>query len=722
MQRAPKDKPVHYAFSCEGASRRLTDPLLACLALVLGLLGTSRSEVSLASGLPLPDDHLTPGLFCRAAGLAGFAARHVHQPLAEMQPLLLPCVLLLQMGQACVLVGRPATDRLQVIFPENAAGVVDVAMSDLEAQYLGQAIFVRPRHRTVVAPESAGRWVGAAWFWPEISKHWWVFLQVIVASLTVNVLALAVPLFVMNVYDRVVPNQAMETLWVLAIGVVVVLGFDFLLKFLRHYFVDITGQRLDTLLSCRIYEKLLRVRPGGLPWTAGDLANRVQGYERLREFFSSLTLFSFVDLPFAALFVGLIGLFGGLMMACVQVVAAIVLLCLGLFFQGPLRRVMAVNFSDAALRNGFLVETIQQLLTIKILGAEGRLQRRWDSIVDGTVLSAARERGLANTFLLIAGLITSLSYIFLVVVGVYQIQAGVLTMGGLIACSILSGRVMAPLVQIASILARLQQTTVAFHGLNQLMALPEETALGRQLLHRESFSGDFSLKGVYFKYPQQTDMALKNITVSIRQGERVGIVGRSGSGKSTLVKLLAGIYPVGAGQVLVDGIDIGQLDPAEYRAAVAFAAQDSHLFAGTVRDNIRLAAPHLSDEEIMGRLRLTGLDAVVKNHPLGLDRQVGANGCDLSGGEKQAVILARTLATPRPIVLLDEPTASMDLMAEQVFIDHCAGVLAGSTVVLVSQRLALLELVERLIVIKDGMVLADGPRGEVLAAMSSGRV
>lgn len=554
--------------------------------------------------------------------------------------------------------------------------------------------------------------------WPEIRRRWWPILQVLMASMAINLLGLAVPLFVMNVYDRVAPNQAIETLWVLAVGVGGALFFDFLLKLLRHYFVEATGRGLDLHLSHRLFAKLMRLRPGHLPSTAGDLTSRVQGIERLREFFSSLTLFSFVDLPFAALFVLMIGYLGGLSLALVPVAAASFLIAAGLLFQGVLAGFGGSGGLDATERNGLLVEAVQQLVTVKSLGVEERLQRRWDRLEESLRRSIFRERGQAAVFLLFSSLVTSFAYVAMVVIGVYRIRDGVLTTGGLMACSILSGRVMAPLLQIASIVTRLQQVRAATRGLAGLMALPEERPAGRRLLLRDACAGNFSLAGVFFRYPQGNDAALKNIKLQVRAGEKIGIVGRSGSGKSTLMKVLAGIYPAGAGSVLADGVEIGQLDPAGYRALIAFAAQDSGLFAGTVRDNIKLAAPGLSDGEILDALAMTGLDGVVKNHPLGLDRDIGTNGRDLSGGERQAVILARVMATPKPVVLLDEPTAGMDMMAERLFIEKFKTLLAGRTLIVVSQRLAVLELVDRLVVMQDGTIRADGPKDAVLAAMS----
>ncbi|MBF0371099.1 MAG: type I secretion system permease/ATPase [Magnetococcales bacterium] len=702
---------------------QINDPLLACLAEITRLLNAPRSPVSLAAGLPLEGEGVTPGWLVRAAQQAGFSARLLSLSLADISPLTLPCLLFLEGQKACLLTGWNEADEALVLFPESAPGVTSISREKLAENYIGTALFVRPKPQTDTPRPRGGKHTPRSWFWPEVGRHGFSIAQVLAASVAINLLGLAVPLFVMNVYDRVVPNQAMETLWVLALGVGLALLFDFALRSLRYYFIDLTGRNLDTLLSARIFEKIMRLGLSQRPGSAGALANRVRSFENLRDFFTSATLVAFVDLPFAGLFILVIGLLGGMQMAAIPLVVALTVILVGLMFQVPLFRRMGSNHQETTRKHGFLVEAIQRLEMIKILGAEGRMQARWERLTDAMSEAAMGERWLASLFQFFATFIAQSAYVGLILVGVYGIARGELTLGGLIACVILGGRVMAPILQIAAVLARLQQARVALGGLNQLMALPEERPPQQQWLHRPTIQGSLTFRQLFFRYPEQTESAIRQLNLSIQAGERVGIIGRSGSGKSTLLKLITALYTPQNGQVLVDGIDVGQLDPAQLRHAVGYAQQESALFSGSLRDNIAMGgSAHPDDTTLLQALALTGMESLAQRHPSGLDRSVGTQGGNLSGGERQAVSLARALVESRPILLLDEPTSAMDLAAERLFIRRLGESLGSRTLLLVTQRTGLLALVDRLIVLDQGRVLADGPRDDVFKALNEGRL
>ncbi|MBF0448464.1 MAG: type I secretion system permease/ATPase [Magnetococcales bacterium] len=692
----------------------ISDPLLECLSIITKLFNQPQSLQTLVAGLPMPGNLMNPSFFLRAAKRIGFEGRMIRVPLASISSLTLPCVLLLKDRKACVLVEWSEEGMAEVIFPETAPGATSLSLDVLNERYQGAALFIRPGYQMNLSRPDM-RTQAHGWFWREIAGRWYEISQVILASVVINILTLSTPLFVMNVYDRVVPNHAMETLWVLAIGVSLATTFDFILKNLRYHFIDSTGRNLDTLLSSKIFEKIMRLSLNAQTGSPGALANRVRSFESLRDFFSSATLVAFVDVPFAFIFIALIYYIGGLTLAILPLTAAILIILLGYFYQGPLTRYMSAYYNETNQKQGFIVEIVQQLETIKFLGVEGLMQNRWELMVDSMSQTAARERRTANFITFLSGAIGQVSYIGVIVTGVYRISEGEMTMGGLIACSILNGRVMAPLMQITGIFTRMQMAKVSLTALNQLMLMPEERPPERQLLHRPEIRGDIEFRDVFFRYPGQHDPLLKNLSLDIKTGERIGIIGPFGSGKSSILKLVMGLYPVQAGSVLLDGTDVQQLEPAESRSVIGHVPQDNSLFSGTIRENVSMGGNHLTDREIMRALAITGFDRAIRAHPMGLDRQVGRQGTALSGGERQAVCLARALVSHKRILLFDEPTSAMDLASESAFIGNLVRVLAGRTLLVVTQRPRILQLMERIIVIDKGMIVADGPQKEVMA-------
>lgn len=691
----------------------IADPLLECLALVTRLFNKPHSTTSLISGLPLPDGYLTPSGFLNAAKRVGLSGRFLKISLSAISPLTLPCVLLLQDRKACVLVGWSQDKKWNVLFPETASGAVELEQTQLEEIYEGHTLFIRPTYQFDQSQPKASS-VEKGWFWKEIAHHWYSIFQVVAASIFINLLALATPLFVMNVYDRVVPNKAEETLWVLAIGVSVALFFDFLLKNLRYFFVDATGRTLDTLFSSQLFEKIVKLGMSNHPGSPGILASRIRSFDILRDFFSSATLAAFVDMPFALLFIGVISYVGGGIMAVIPSVAAVFIILLGLFYQGPLTRMINAYYSQTSQKQGFLIETIQRLETIKSLGMEGNRQNRWDRLVESQSKSASRERRTASFITFLAAVLSQLAYVGIVLVGVYQIIAGEMTMGGLIACSILSGRIMAPLLQITSLFTRLQSARSALTALNQLMATPEERPTNRKLLHKPTIQGDIEFRDLFFRYPNQHNPVLKNLCLRIHKGEKIALFGTFGAGKSSILKLIMGFYPVQAGSVLVDGIDVQQMHPSELREAIGYVGQNNALFTGTIRDNVAMGANHCSDTQIMEALALTRMDSVIRNHPLGLDRFVGYGGMALSDGERQAINLARALLNDqKSILLLDEPTRSLDMASENYFIQQLIPKTTHKTLIVITQSPRFLKWMDRIVVLDKGSIVADGPPEEI---------
>jgi ATP-binding cassette subfamily C protein LapB len=525
----------------------------------------------------------------------------------------------------------------------------------------------------------------------------------------------------MNVYDRVVPNHAIETLWVLAVGVLTVFVFDFLLRNLRGYFVDSAGRMADVKLASRIFEQVLGLKMAARPASAGAFASNLREFESLRDFFTSATLVALVDLPFVLLFVAVVWLIGG-PIALVPGIAIPVVIGVGLVLQLPLNRVVRRSFKDAAQKHGLLVESLNGLETIKAAGAEGRTQHDWERYVGATAGSAMHARFLASLGINVSALAQNLVTVGVVVFGVYRIADGDMTVGALVAATIITGRAMAPLAQVAGILTRYHQARAAYEALDQVMALPNERPADVRFLHRPQIHGGIAFQNVSFLYPGAQQPALEQVSFTIRPGERVGLIGRIGSGKTTIEKLVLGLYEPAQGAVLIDGTDLRQIDPADLRRHVGCLLQDVFLFHGTIRDNIALGAPFADDRAVLRAAQLAGVEEFVARHPQGFDLEVGERGERLSGGQRQAVALARALLLDPPILMLDEPTSAMDNDAENRLKQRLGEVLDGRTLLLVTHRASLLSLVERLIVLDGGRLLADGPKDEVLAALADGRI
>jgi ATP-binding cassette subfamily C protein LapB len=714
---AAADKIATGAIAAHTAIDR--DPLLACLVLLSGLLERPTSAERLTAGLPLEDGRLSPALALRAASRAGLAARLVRRSLDQITELTLPCILLLEGRDACVLVERSGT-RAIVALPESG-GRSELPLTDLAARYSGHALFARPELRLERQAEEARGRLRGGWFWGTLVEAWPIYGEVLLAAALINLFVLAAPLFIMNVYDRVVPNHAIETLWVLAVGVLTVFVFDFLLRNLRGYFVDSAGRMADVKLASRIFEQVLSLKMAARPASAGAFANNLREFESLRDFMTSATLVALVDLPFVLLFIAVVWLIGG-PVALVPALAVPVVIGVGLLLQLPLNALVHRSFEESAQKHGVLVESINGLETIKSTGAEGRTQRRWERCVAATAGSAMRARFLALLGVNFSAFAQNMVTVGVVIFGVYRIADGDMTVGALVACTIITGRAMAPLAQVAGILTRYHQARSAFEALDRVMHLPNERPPDARFLHRPQMQGAIAFQNASFRYPGEKQAALEQVSFTIKPGERVGLIGRIGSGKTTVEKLVLGLYEPEQGAVLIDGTDLRQIDPADVRRHVGCVLQDVVLFRGTIRDNIALGAPFVDDRAVLRAAQLAGVEDFVARHPQGFDLDVGERGERLSGGQRQAIAVARALLLDPPILMLDEPTSAMDHDAENRLKQRLAEILDGKTLLLVTHRTSLLSLVDRLIVLDRGRLLADGPREEILKALADGRI
>lgn len=698
------------------------DPLVACLLMLARHFGLPASEYAATSGLPLEDGRLKPSEFDRAARRVGLRARLVERRLAQLDALRTPAVLLLEDDQAVVLIDPVREHEARLLTPDNPEGEVSIAEDELESLYTGYAILVSPVHRyDSRTPAGDNERPVGHWFWGTLAESWRIYRDVLFASVLINLFAVISPLFVMNVYDRVVPNQALETLWVLAIGVSVAFAFDFLLRGLRGRFVDVAGAKADIAMSARLYERVLGLRLDARPVSSGAFANNLREFDGLREFFTSLTLTTFVDVPFALFFLLVIWLIAG-PLVLVPLAAIPILLLYGLFVQPRLRRAAEQGMRASAQKNATLVESLVEAETVRALGVEGRLQWQLERSVAETARWGMQARGWAMSATNLATFLQQMVSVGVVVFGVYLIADGLLSMGAMIAAVILSGRAVVPLAQIAALLTRFYQASTALKTLDQVMQLPVERPDGKVFVSRPRLQGDIEFDQVSFCYPGQEIPALEKVSFRIRSGERVAVIGRVGSGKTTINRLVAGLFQAGEGAVRIDGVDIRQLDPGDLRHNIAYVSQDNQLLFGSIRDNLVMGLSHVDDEQIVKAAERTGVASFVNRHPLGFDMPVGEHGSMLSGGQRQAVALARALVQDAPLLLLDEPTGAMDNSSEDQIRRELGEVTQGKTLVLITHRASLLEMVERVIVMDSGRVVADGPKAQVLEALRAGRI
>lgn len=698
------------------------DPLLDCLVELSRIHGRPSTRAALVAGLPLEKGILPPSLFARAAGRAGLAAKLVRRPLERIDDVLLPVVLLLKDEEACVLLGwDDSGENARLLFPETGQGSVLLSRAELLARYAGVAIFARPHFRFDRRTPQVGQVRLRHWFWGALAGQLPVYRDVLAAALLINVMALSMPLFVMNVYDRVVPNRAYETLWVLALGVALVIGVDLTLRLLRSHFIDLASSRIDLQLSASIMERVLGIRLESKPQAVGSFASNLRSFETVRDFITSASVTALIDLPFALLFVLVIALIAWPLIIPV-LLAIIFVVIYAYILQHKMHVLSETTYRASALRNATLIESLTALETIKTQGAEGVMQTKWEKSVAFASRVGNQMRFLSAAATSGAMEIQQLVYVVVVIGGVYLIGDGKLSMGGLIACTMLSSRAVAPLGQIVGLLMQFHNAKVALTSLEDVMTKPVERPGDAAFVHRPDLRGNIEFRDVDFSYPDSSVAALKGFNCRIAAGEKVVVIGRVGSGKTTLQKLLLGLYQPTAGAVLVDGVDLRQLDPADLRRNIGYVAQDVTLFYGTLRDNIAIGAPYADDASIVAAAEAAGLAEFVNRHPDGFDMMIGERGDSVSGGQRQGIAIARALLLDPPILLLDEPTSAMDYSSEQQFKERLKQAAGHKTMLIVTHRNSLLDLATRIIVVDDGRVVADGPRDQVIQALQSGRI
>ena len=686
--------------------------LMDCLITICHAHHLDVSRVSLLSGLPLDSGELSPTGFERAAKRAGLASRTVKRDLDHINTALLPAVLVLNEKQACVLHGLEPT-HARVSYPELDDAVVEVPRDELAARYTGYIIFARPEmhaHETnaQIDKSSVGHWL-----WSSIKSARGLYRDVLIASVFISLLSIALPLFVMNVYDRVVPNAALETLWALAIGVLLVLAADFLLRMLRQYFVELAASRLDVTLSAKIMEKVLSINLASRPAKSGSFINSLQSFESIRQFFGSVTLVALVDLPFGLLFVVIIAMIDFYLIIPI-LIGATALFLYAMKAQRVMRSLSEESMEISSRKSSLVTESVTSLEDIKAFGYQSRNQSAWEKQTIFLAKVNAKLRLVSMSVNNAALWVQQSVGVVIILTGVYLIIEGVITQGGLIAAYLLSSRAMGPVSQAAALLAQYHHAETAKNALDDIMSLPSESGSNKQIKSNIVLKGNIDASQLCFKYPDETVLALKDVNFSIRQGEHVAILGKNGCGKSTLNKLLMAFYRPESGQLLMDGIDLQQYDPTLLRKQIGYVPQDVSLFYGSLKDNIMSEDLHIDESDFWEVLTQCGLAKLVNGNANGVEQNVGERGSLLSGGQRQAVAMARAIVRNPAIYIMDEPTSAMDSTNEAQMKETIKAATSGKTLIINTHRTTLLDLVERVIVVENGKVIADGKKEDVL--------
>ena len=698
----------------DSASSMMLDRNLAVvLSRLAGLLGQAvpahRFGMMSRTTEGLMVDHLSREERLKAWWLGRFPTAHIHaMDPKNLKPSDFPLLWVGSEGEQVLLVrGGSGRHRLTCQDPEGNPCVLPMADAR-QGRLLKLSIMpARPGesgHRALSATD---------WFATSIRRYRSVFLEAVVATCVISMVGLVAALYSMQVYDRVIPTKGYSTLWVLTIGVVIAIVMELVLKQVRAFMVDRACKAIDQELSAVFFGKALDIRMDARPNTVGTFASQIRHFESVRNFLTSSSLFILADLPFAVLFVGVIAIIAG-PVALVPVLAVPLAVLAGMAFRGSIEKYTGLHMKESNEKNGLLIEAIDGIESVKAANAEWKMLERWRSMTTTMADSELKMRQFSTLSTNLTQTIQQLSYAGMIAAGAYAINGGHLTMGGLIACSIISGRALTPVAQLPGLIVQWQHAKLALHSLNGIMAMPSEREYSERLVVPELCRGEIRLSKAHFSYAKDLP-GLEVPQLSIAPGERIAILGSVGSGKSTLIKLLSGLFKPNSGQVYLDQVDMVHLAPEFVREHVGYLPQDVRLFNGSLRHNLTLGLPLPSDSQIFKAAAMTGLDQVIQNHPQGLELSIAEGGRGLSGGQRQLVGLTRMLLAMPKVLLLDEPTASMDAKLENRVMQHLfENMPKESSIVVVTHKPSVLAYVSRILVVDKGRVVLDGPRDEVL--------
>lgn len=701
-----------------------TDRLLQALLWVCDSHGIQKSHASFLAGLPA-SDRLSVEHGIRAMQSAGFSVKLAKRDPASLPIEILPVVILTKDGGALILTNRTTSVRgpkYELIQAGIDTQTIFIEESEMRAIYGGHCLLIKQLPKPGEAGgEDADETSGSRWLWKTVWRYRRYYYDSILATILINVLSTLAGLFAIHVYDRVIPLKAYATLWALVVGVVIAMVFEAAARQLRDYLMDLAARKSDITLSSALFNQALGLRLEHTPPSSGAFAHQVRQFETVRDFGTSASMAVITDFPFALLFIFMIFTVAG-KLAVVPLVAIIVSVLAALWIQFPLHTLMMQTFRDQAAMMGVLIESIDGLETLRVTGANGIMSKRYEELTAASAFSGMKYRILSNIVMTFFNFIQQGQNMVMLVWGVYLIHEGEVSTGALVGCMMFAGRAIAPVGQFVQLATRFQTAKTALSGLNSLMSLPVERDPTRSYLQKPDINGTIEVSKLSFAYPStgahKAPIALRDVSLIINSGERVAFVGKIGSGKSTLLRMIAGLYQPIEGQVKIDGIDIRQIDPVDFRNNIGYVTQDLRLFRGTLRENIFLGRPAATMEAFHEVVALTGLDKIADAHPMGFDMPIGSMGLGLSGGQRQLVALARALITRPKILLMDEPTSAMDMQTEAMFTQRLGLIVKDKTVIIVTHRPSLLSVVDRVVVMDQQRLVADGQKDKILAMLS----
>lgn len=679
---------------------------------------------TLIEGFPLRQNERIPDLFSNygdkplfvsLASKAGFKSKLVDKEFEQINSLHFPSIVILKNNSSLIIEKMDSEKEEFVIIHEDLDNSKEtINFLEFKEIYSGKMILLKKEYfESEIKPtilQNEGHW-----FFSVIKKNISIYKDVVIASILINIFVLFSPFYIMNIYDRVVPTFAQETLWAMSIGIVVIYLFDLAVKFIRAYYIDIVSKKIDIVVSSKIFEKILNMKLSSRPKYTGAFANNIKDFEQVKSFISSGTISVLVDLPFAILFLIAIFYISG-SIVLVPMFFILLIFVYSLMIRKPLHKSIEAANESISHKNGILIESLNALETIKSLGASGHLRWKWEETTADISKKSLLTKILSTSILNVNAFLVQFSTVAVVVVGVYIINENNLTLGGLIAAVILSSRAIVPMGQFASLISNYEQAKASYNMLDNIMNLPEEREKNKAAIHKENINGEIKFNNVSFLY-NENKKALENISFEIKKGEKVAIIGKMGSGKSSILKLLMKLYDSNEGEIIIDGVELKQIETADIRKNFAYVSQESVLFNGTLKENILYKSPYQSDENLLRVTKIAQLLDFVNSHPLGFDLTVGERGDTLSGGQKKAISLARAIIGDYSTLLLDEPTDSMDMRTEYNLIQDLKDEIKDKTLILITHKNSMLELVDRIIVIDNGKILIDGQKDYVLKTL-----
>lgn len=694
--------------------RRTVDSLLESLVFLSTYYQRTASRESLLSGLPIHNKSMGVKDFILSSKRIGLISKVVKRDLEGISKLALPAVLVLKKERACVLLDIDFDKKeAKVVIPGLSEGETIMPVEQLQEEFTKQVIIIKPTYnfenkisREIVIPEPK------KWFWGALKHNLPLYKRVLVAAVFINLFVLAMPLFMKNVFDRVLPNNGIETLWAMTFGIVFIMLFDLVFSMLRAYYLGKAGKKADLIMSNKIFDQLLNIRLSEKPASTGQFVSRLQSFQSVRDFFTSATIATLIDIPFILLFIWVIFYFAGAL-GWISVVTVVLVLSFSWIMQKKIKDVIERGVKEEQLKQTTLNEAVAGLEIIKSIRAQNRMKTNWDESMNQTLYYGEKSQILSQFTTQVTSFIAKMSSIAIIVGGVYLSLEGELSMGGIVAAMMLNSRVISPLSQIAGMIIRYGQTMISLKNIDDIMMMEVEKE-DKSYISRPNLKGDIVFKDVNFAYKGQNFDTLKNINLNIKKGEKVAILGRIGSGKSTLAKLIMNLYSPTKGSILIDDTDIRQVDPVDLRRAIGAVPQEPFLFMGSVKDNITIGEQYVTDEELLEASKAAGVHDFISRHESGYDLLVGERGEGLSGGERQAITLARALITHPNILIFDEPTNSMDKQTEQAFMKRMKTLVSDQTLIVITHKMSVLSLVDRVIILDEGKIVADGAKEQVL--------